>query len=192
MDLDTQLQLLRDRQNDFARRFTLNPLDLSLFNALKDLDKDIKALENQKEILAGTIYNPLFQTVKWNGASYDIFNADLTTAKANYKAKVAAMRYQKEIGGTVYNNIPVDTTDRSKTLITSANIRAMNDPNFTIKWKDADGNFVTLTATQIAALYSAVFGFVTDLFIKEAALDTEIDACNSIEALENLDLISNW
>ena len=88
---------------------------------------------------------------------------------------VANKRWEKETGGIVLNGMALATDDRSKALITGARIAAENDPDFTTKWKTADGSFVTVNASMIIAISDAMLEHVQECFATEAQVLADIE-----------------
>lgn len=96
-------------------------------------------------------------------------------------------RWRAEIGGMVWNGMPIATDDSSKVKIAGARIKAQSDPNFETTWYGADGEGVVVDAALIIALSDAVLAHVDDSFttfglvkagITEGSITTtaEIDA----------------
>jgi len=82
---------------------------------------------------------------------------------------IADKRYEIETGGTVFNGIPIATDRTSQALITGAALAATIDPNYVCKWKTSAG-FVTLDASTIIAVATAVRDHVQNAFNREAEL----------------------
>jgi hypothetical protein len=90
-------------------------------------------------------------------------------AKEAKKAEIAQARYNAEIAGVTINGVSIKTDRESQGLITGAALKAMQDPDYTCRWKGIDG-FVTLNATQIIAIADAVRQHVQSCFDHEAEL----------------------
>lgn len=99
------------------------------------------------------------------------------------KASIAQARYHAEIAGV--NGIKTDR--ESQALITGAALKAMQDPDYTCRWKGIDG-FVTLNASQIIAIADAVRAHVQSCFDHEAELIPLIEAATTQAELEAI----NW
>ena len=62
----------------------------------------------------------------------------------------ASRRWLAETGGiTSTAGVPLETNDRSKTMIIGAGLAASNDNQFTTTWVGADGNLYPLTNAQL-------------------------------------------
>ena len=100
-------------------------------------------------------------------------------AKEAKKAEIATARHNAEIAGV--NGIKTDR--ESQALITGAALKAMQDPDYTCRWKGIDG-FVTLTAPQIIAIADAVRAHVQSCFDHEAELQPLIEAATTETELD--------
>ena len=103
----------------------------------------------------------------------------LEAAKSAKRAEIAAARFEAETAG-----IDGIKTDReSQALITGAALKAMQDSEYSCRWKGVDG-FVELTSPQILAIADAVRSHVQSCFDREAELLPLIEAAESPEDLE--------
>lgn len=96
--------------------------------------------------------------------------------RARAAARIAARRYQAETRGIVINGMPIDTGRDSQGLIAGAALAAVIDPQYTVRWKAAHGQFVELTAQQVIGVATAVREHVQACFDREAELLAELDA----------------
>lgn len=104
----------------------------------------------------------------------------LAERKAALLAELAERRWHVEAGGiTLESGARIETDDRAKLLITGARAAAMADANFSTRWKCADGEWATLTADQVLAVYTAVFGHVAECFSREAEIAEQVVAANA-------------
>ncbi len=108
----------------------------------------------------------------WEGGAWVL---PWTVRVARKKADIAAARYEAEIGGVAVGGMLVRTDRESQALITGAALKAMQDPDYTCRWKTPDG-FVTLTSVQITAVADAVRAHVQGCFDREDILLTAVDA----------------
>ena len=103
----------------------------------------------------------------------------LDAAKESKRSEVASARFEAETAG-----IDGIKTDReSQALITGAALKAMQDEEYSCRWKTESG-FVELTALQISAVADAVRAHVQGCFDREAELLPLIEAATSPEELE--------
>lgn len=109
----------------------------------------------------------------WPGKSYK----PLAELQEKLLAKIAERRWQHETGGVVINGMPVDTSDRSKTLIVGKYRKAEKSaPGATFTWKTNAGP-VQITAATMIAIGDAIEDFIQDCFDREAVL---IPAANAL------------
>lgn len=83
---------------------------------------------------------------------------------------IAAERFTRETTGTTVGGIAVFTDRTTQMKLTGAAMRAQRDPAYTVDWKQSDGSFVTLNATQLIAIADAVGDYVQACYTREAAL----------------------
>ena len=107
----------------------------------------------------------------------------LEAAKAAKRAEIAAARFAAETGGVVVGGIAIRTDRESQAMITGAALKAMQDPDYSCKWKTENG-FVELSAAQILAIADAVRAHVQSCFDHEASLAAVIDAAETGAELE--------
>ena len=107
----------------------------------------------------------------------------LAAAKTAKKSEIAAARYAAEIAGVTVGGVVVRTDRESQALITGAALKAMQDSEYTCKWKTENG-FLELTAVQILAIADAVRAHVQTCFDAEAAKCAQIDAAQTVEDVE--------
>lgn len=105
--------------------------------------------------------------IDWSG----MITAEQQTEQARQAriTAIAARRWLAETAGIKVAGMQVDTDDRSKLLINGAAVEAMLDPEYTLRWKTADG-FVELTAEQVISIARAVRAHVQACFDREAGL----------------------
>ena len=95
------------------------------------------------------------------------------------KAEIANARWQAEVSGV--NGIRTDR--ESQSMITGAALKAMQDSEYTCKWKTEAG-FVEMTAAQILAIADAVREHVQRCFDREAELLALVEAATTPEEVE--------
>ena len=109
----------------------------------------------------------------------------LAEQQADAISRLASRRWQAETGGMTFNGAPVATDDRSKALIYGTRGRS-------VKFKTASGQFVPLSASETEALADAVADHVQACFDHEAVLLDAINAAETVEELEAVDISSGW
>ena len=107
----------------------------------------------------------------------------LDELKAQKKAEIAAARYAAETGGCTVNGVTIATDRGSQALLTAAVVTARLDPEFKVRWKCADGRFVTLDAMQLRAIGDAVTAHIEECFAREGDLCELVDAAQTPEDL---------
>lgn len=112
------------------------------------------------------------QVARWTGSGWEKLAAAPEPAPEpapDWPALIAARRYVAETSGTVIAGMPIDTDDRSKTLINGAALRAYRSTDYVLRWKTSDG-FVDLPAAQVLAIADAVSEHVQLCFDREDVL----------------------
>lgn len=108
------------------------------------------------------------------------------------KAKVKAMRDQKETDGFIYMTKPFDSDERSVARITSAALTAMAiGPTFTIDWTAADNSIVTLDQAAMLGMPAALAMNANALHSAAKAHKTAIDTAD-FETLTTYDITTGW
>lgn len=113
-------------------------------------------------------------------AEFDKAKADELTARAE-KARAEAMisiadrRWRSEVSGTMLYGRRIETDRTAVAMVTGAALAASLDPEYSVRWKAADG-FVTLNAEQILAMAQTIRAHVQACFDREADL---LDALNA-------------
>lgn len=122
---------------------------------------------------AGTLGTPAMRT--------------LAQAKAEKIAAAAAWRWQREIAGVQFAGATIKTDPESQAKVTGAYIALVNGMAQTIDWKNAQGVFIQLNLAQMTAIAGAVVAHVQACFSAEAALVAEINAAQTIEAVDAIE-----
>lgn len=111
----------------------------------------------------------------------------LNELKAGKKQGIAAARYEAETAGTTVNGVTIDTGRDSQALITGAALAAVIDGEYSLNWKTPTG-FIHLTAPEIIAVAQAVRAHVQSCFDREGELDAHVDAAQTVEELDAIDI----
>ena len=140
-------------------------------------------IAGEEKVLEIALWGAAGSRVGW-AAVTDVVISDapdeivLQDARDSKKAEIAAARWEAETAG-----IDGIKTDReSQALITGAALKAMQDSEYSCRWKTESG-FVELTAPQILAIADAVRAHVQSCFDHEAELVALIEAAESPEEL---------
>lgn len=102
-----------------------------------------------------------------------------TRAAARAQAARDAIRDRRDAAiasGLFFAGMPVGTDDQSQARVMGAAMSAMLDSRYSVSWKTAGGEFVTLTAPQVIALAQAMRAHVQACFDREAALLADLAA----------------
>lgn len=113
-------------------------------------------------------------------------------ALATKLAALADFRWQKEIGGIVINGMIIETTDRSKTLVTGALMLAQSNPAATFQFKTTDNQYVEVDAAGMVAIYQAIGAHVQSCFAKEQVVAAQIAALATWQEIEVFDIAQAW
>jgi len=123
------------------------------------------------------------QTERFNQQLTD-FGADIDGAKKHSRDHYADKRYNVEVGGINVGGLPVRTDRLTVSRIYQANALAIQDPAFTTEWKIGDGSFITVDATLIASLTTAITSHIQTSFTREKTINEEITAATTIAELQ--------
>lgn len=107
----------------------------------------------------------------------------LEELKMTKRDEIASSRYEFETGGIIVAGVTVRTDRESQALITGAALKAMQDSEYTCKWKAVEG-FIQLNAAQILGIADAVRSHVQSAFDREAELLALVDVAEDAAALE--------
>ena len=115
--------------------------------------------------------------------SKEVFDADKVAELAARAAKarteamtsIAERRWRCEVAGTMLYGRRIETDRTDVAMVTGAALAASLDPEYSVRWKAADG-FVTLNAEQILAMAQAIRVHVQSCFDREADLLDALDA----------------
>ena len=133
---------------------------------------------------------------EWAAHMQALANPVLTLAQRKEKmlSKLAEKRWQVECAGTTLGGSFVATDDRSKLLITGAYQQALANPQYSTRWKSGAGEWVTLDAQTIIAVYGAVFSWVQACFAREGDLSDLVQAVTTEEQAAQMEaaIASFW
>ena len=113
-------------------------------------------------------------------------------ALAQKIAELADHRWKKETGGLVVDNIAVETTDRSKTLVTGAMLMASQNPNATFKFKTTGGQHVQINSNAMIYMYAAMGAHVQACFAKEETIAAQLNALATWQEIVAFDINAAW
>jgi hypothetical protein len=115
-------------------------------------------------------------------------NTILNSLKAKWKDKVSYSRNEKEIIPLeIDNSFSIQLTERCKlSMVMKYNECLMND-NYKFNWKTLSG-FIEFDSKMFLDLYSKIQNYIQNLFELEYKIHKEIEECESIASLIDLDL----
>jgi hypothetical protein len=111
----------------------------------------------------------------------------LEQRKSQILSKLAERRWQVECGGATLGGSFVATDDRSKLLITGAYQQALLNPQYSTRWKSGAGEWVTLDAQTIIAVYGAVVSWVQACFAREGELSDMVQSVATEEQIKAME-----
>jgi hypothetical protein len=107
----------------------------------------------------------------------------LESVKIQKLAEIAEWRYTAEISGVTLNGASIRTDRESQAQITGAYTSLKNGFLASVNWKDANGQWVSLSLEQIEPIAIAVAQHVQACFDAEMALAQQVNAAQTIEAV---------
>jgi hypothetical protein len=137
------------------------------------------------QVLAGPRY--LIYTTHVESQKYTV-DKSIDALKNELKANVANARWEKETAGFDLGNGTIIRTDaESQAKISGAYNFMQLKNNAEIDWKGANG-WMKLKKADIEAVATAVAEYVQACFSKEKQLNDVIDACTTLQELDELDI----
>jgi Domain of unknown function (DUF4376) len=105
--------------------------------------------------------------------------------------ELATYRYEKEIGGTNFFGVQLDTSRQSQSLIIGARLAAMANSSYVVNWKAASG-WTTLDANTIIVISDAVRAHVQGCFDVEKTHSEAMTAIVDAFELMTYDFTTGW
>ena len=100
---------------------------------------------------------------------------DVERTTEEWERSIAHRRYSEEISGIEVAGARFETTRDSQSLIGSAVVHAMDNPNYTCLWKTDDG-FKEMSGAELRSVLSEVRAHVQACFDREAVLLDHLNA----------------
>ena len=132
--------------------------------------------------LAAPVLGDGFVTVGW--VTRDPTETETEEHRVRRFSHIKRSRDDAIASGISVGGVHVHTDDLSQQRLVGAALAATIDPETTINWKMADGQFATLSGTQIIGIAQAVRGHVQAAFDTEAMLRAQINAAETIEEID--------
>lgn len=108
----------------------------------------------------------------------------LDELKRQKKSEIANTRWQAQTANIIYDGNVYHAGEQATASIHAAVTAALSGNR---EWKTADGTSVKLNANKLQKLFVAIEERKEAGFIKEAALSSAIDACETAEALSEIE-----
>ncbi len=108
--------------------------------------------------------------------------------KVIQKQKITEARYHAEVSGVKVGEVFIDTDRTTQNRISQAFSLTQLDPDKTFNWKTADNEWKVLTADDVRFLSETIGEHVQTCFDKEMMLHIQIDECEHVEDVLNI----NW
>lgn len=102
--------------------------------------------------------------------------------------RVANERWKRQTSGVEINGIQFHTDRESVSVLTDAGLWAIQDSNYTVRWKAQNG-WVDLSASLIVSAATAVNGYVQACYARESEI---VDAVINNNANIELEINSGW
>jgi len=176
-------------QGRIRRIVDVEPTEAPYYSEISDADAaTVDASDETYFIVNSTLltldeFREQKQTERFNQQLTD-FGADIDGAKKHSRDHYADKRYNVEVGGINVGGLPVRTDRLTVSRIYQANALAIQDPAFTTEWKIGDGSFITVDATLIASLTTAITSHIQTSFTREKTINEEITAATTIAELQ--------
>jgi hypothetical protein len=107
------------------------------------------------------------------------------------KMDLGMIRWSKELAGITYANNTYSTDMQSRLAYMIAVQQAATNNTYSTIWKTRS-KFVNLSGADIIAINTAAAKHVDDCFTNEAAICVDIDAADTLEELQSIDLNEGW
>ncbi|WP_311968581.1 DUF4376 domain-containing protein [Pseudomonas baltica] len=132
--------------------------------------------------------------VGWNGTrkgnswSFVSFEESADYIAKDRIQKIADERFLRETAGTAVSGVAVLTDRTTQMKLTAAAVRAQRDASYSVNWKQSDGKYIELSATQLVAIADAVGDYVQACYDREAVLLSALTDGTYADAM----LVEGW
>lgn len=137
---------------------------------------------------------PNFAWIKFDSefpSTFEFAEDWLEFAKNSIKNEYANQRWDVEKQGILYNNILIDTDDRTKSAILLKLQSITPSSQQTFSWK-YNNSIIEFTSSDIINIANHINDYIQQCFNTEAELIKKIDAVESILDLSQFELDVNW
>lgn len=141
-------------------------------------------------------FDPITETcrrVGWSvhkdhvAARYEVKDKDLDQIKREARARVAARRWEAEIGGIGIDGTIIDTSREAQAKLAGAALLTSHDPLKTIDWKTPDG-WIPMDAARILEMAKLVNLHIQACYTRERVINELIDAAENASAVERAEV----
>jgi hypothetical protein len=131
-------------------------------------------------------------TVGTSGTSNSSANEPITLEAAKYRklAEIANWRYRRETSGITLNGAKILTDRESQATVTGAFASLQAGLIQSVDWKAASGQWLSIGLQEMTAIAQAVAEHVQDSFTREKVLTQMVDAAQTVEDVEAIDIRS--
>jgi hypothetical protein len=116
----------------------------------------------------------------------------LPDIKLELRTKVNEIRNELEVSGFPYMGKVFDSDPRSFLRIATANDAALKSPDFQVEWTTKDNSKILLNATEMLGVLPALAVHGQAIFSHSVTLKEAIEAAETLEALQAIDIESGW
>ena len=109
--------------------------------------------------------------------------------KAAKLQAVQAEKVRARDAGFLVGDTLFDSDISARTSYTELGLRLAQNPAFTAQWKASAGQWVTMDAALYEQVVIAGEAHITAVFAWQAAKEVEIYACETVEELENVNVV---
>ncbi|MBC3233308.1 DUF4376 domain-containing protein [Pseudomonas lurida] len=96
--------------------------------------------------------------------------SDQPVKERDWPSEIALARYSHEVSGITAQGLEILTDRDTQGKLTASALRAQRNNDYSVDWKQADGTFVNLAASEILSVAEAVDDYVQACYSREKAL----------------------
>ena len=134
----------------------------------------------------------MYQVVTWSGTQWDIQDSrDLNLAIQYRLEDLSRLRREKETE-FYFNGVSIYLDETTQARINAAVAGFAFRPEEIISWEVARGVFVEFDKNTMEALAVAAWTHVKECYENVKRLTLEIQACTTIEQVDNINLNTGW
>ena len=135
------------------------------------------------------IGNALAYDGGWSIVDIDAIANKMNELKAAKLEKVQAEKVRVRDGGFMVADTLFDSDISARTSYTELGLRLSQNPSFTTQWKASSGQWVLMDAALYSQVVIAGEAHIAAVFAWQAAKEMEIEDCETVEDLENVNVV---